>query len=333
MTSQSHEVKPMRTLAIVAALFLSLLPAASAPPSSQEWAPEVLTLRDHAHHEGWLGVSVEDAESPDSAGKRATEGARVRHVVRKSPAEKAGLREGDVVLEINGKTIADRWDLLKAVRKAKPGSRAAIVVMRGDKRESLAATLGREPEFSGPSFRTPLHPLPPPSPVILPLPSPRPGMEAYGLPLVEMNGQLAAYFDAPGTAGILVEEVEDDSPGKRAGFKAGDVIVSIGGDTVRDDGDVWEALDRLKTGEKASIGILRKGARQSLSLDVIDHEASFRHMHRIPHWRHDFPWDSERFDQRMRELGQRLGKMGRNLGEQLKGLGLRLRLELRAIEV
>jgi S1-C subfamily serine protease len=110
MTSQIHEVKPMRTLAIIAALFLSSLPAASAPPSSQEGAPEVLTLRDHADHEGWLGVSVEDAESPDSAGKRAPEGARVRYVVRKSPAEKAGLREGDVVLEINGKPIADRWE-------------------------------------------------------------------------------------------------------------------------------------------------------------------------------------------------------------------------------
>lgn len=121
-------------------------------------------------------------------------------------------------------------------------------------------------------------------------------------------GVSAENADSPGTrgsgarVGARVNHVLTDSPAEKAGLRVGDVIVEI-----------------------------RKGARQTRSLSVPEHEASHRRMHRFPHWRQD--WDSGVFNRQMKELGERLGKMGRELGEQMKGLGKRIREELRIIDV
>ena len=68
----------------------------------------------------------------------------VNEVVDDSPAEKAGLEDGDVILEFNGKTIADDDDLVKAVRATSPGDNVKVVVLRGGKKKTLEVEIGKQ---------------------------------------------------------------------------------------------------------------------------------------------------------------------------------------------
>jgi predicted metalloprotease with PDZ domain len=129
--------------------------------------------------------------------------------------------------------------------------------------------------------------------------------------------------------------VEPGSTGEKAGLKAGDVIIGIGTESVEDEHDVWSALDRFKEGDKAELRILRKGSRQTVALEVKDEmpaRAPGLRM-RSGHPGSSFHWESEAFNQRMKQLGDRLGRMGRQLEERMKGVGERVREALRHIEV
>ena len=88
---------------------------------------------------GYLGVNVhEETEAPDG-------GARVVGVVPDSPAAKAGLEKGDVIVGIDGKSIHGPVKLTETIRKSEPGDKVALEVLRDGKRRSLSAELGKRP--------------------------------------------------------------------------------------------------------------------------------------------------------------------------------------------
>lgn len=134
---------------------------------SHDQEDETIIIRKHDRG-GFLGVSTQDM-TPSLADslKTSTEtGALVKEVVDGSPAEKAGVKENDVIVEFNGEKIEDRWDLLEEVRSLKPGTDATLVVARGDRRETLKAVLGKEPASARRALvphvpDIPVHPLPP----------------------------------------------------------------------------------------------------------------------------------------------------------------------------
>jgi membrane-associated protease RseP (regulator of RpoE activity) len=82
------------------------------------------------------------------------------------------------------------------------------------------------------------------------------GEGRLGASITEMTGDLRKYFGAPEGKGVLVSQVEKDSPAAAAGLRAGDVIVEIDGKTMEDTGDVVEAVDK-DTGAKVSVAIVR----------------------------------------------------------------------------
>ncbi len=275
---------------------------------------------------GWLGVSI--AERGDTAG------ARVAGVAKGSPAEKAGVKVGDVILQVNGKEIEDRWDLLKEVREADPGTKTALLVKRGGKHLTITATLDRAPEEFGGVI--------PPGPRIRPrIPHPPMVMhfsgfgDSYGLSLVDLSDQLAEYFGAPGKHGVLVDEVEKGTPADTAGFRAGDVIILVGKDTVEDANGVWTALDRYKEGERADVQVLRRGTAQTLALAIPGEKnrATWNGFFGPHRFRYNFHWDSERFERQMKQLEERLGRMGKDLKQRMKGVEKRIREKLEKIEV
>jgi membrane-associated protease RseP (regulator of RpoE activity) len=252
------------------ALALSLLLSGSAVSAPGDDPAQEVVVTTTGSSQGWLGVSVQDmsAKQAKKMKVKAEEGAVVTEVHKKSPAEKAGIHEDDIIVEFNGRKIDDVEDLQKAVRKTEPGKEATVVVLRKDQRKSLKAVIAKPPRstmpygFSGIGPSIARH---------FAFFSPRSGI--YGLRLYELNPQLGEYFGAPNGRGVLVTEVEKESEGDTAGFRAGDVIIHLGRETVEDLRDISEGLEGFKEGEKAAVEILRKGEKKSLSLTVQEDES------------------------------------------------------------
>jgi serine protease Do len=212
---------------------------------------------------GWLGVSIQDI-SPKIAKKKdlkSDEGAYVNDVVEKSPADSAGVKEGDVIVEFNGRKIDDADDLLRAVQKANAGSKTTIVVLRNNEKKSLAIAVGKPRRrnfnegFAATAPRAPHMAI-----------FGKSGM--WGLRLSELNEQLGEYFGAPNGKGVLVEKVEKKSTGEKAGFRAGDVITKVNKSSVEDIRDLNEAAEDTDKGDKLEIEVLRKGANKILTVEI-----------------------------------------------------------------
>jgi len=212
---------------------------------------------------GWLGVSIQDI-TPKIAKKKdlkSDEGAYVNDVVEDSPADSAGVKEGDVIVEFNSRKIDDADDLLKAVQKATAGSKTKIVVIRNSEKKSLEIAVGKAPRRRAPEAFSVMPPRAPHMAIFA-----KSGM--WGLRLSELNEQLGEYFGAPNGKGVLVEKVEKKSTGEKAGFKAGDVITKINKSSVEDVRDINEVAEDADKGDKLEVEIVRKGANKVLTVEI-----------------------------------------------------------------
>jgi serine protease Do len=257
-------------ITLVLGLMLALLLSGTSSASSQTRREKKIVVTQRSPRQGWLGVQIQDMTAERAAELKVAgkEGALVTDVTADSPAEKAGIKKDDIVVEFNGRTIYDGEDLMKAVRRTKPGTGTAVVVERKDGRKTLQVTVGKMK--SDPWGIASAAPLPPVAPKFRFFRN----TVSSGLHLTDLTPQLGEYFGAPGGKGVLVEEVETESEGAKAGFKAGDVILRIGDEKIEDLGDVSDAFEDFKDGEKANVEILRKGSRQTLTLTIDDEEIS-----------------------------------------------------------
>src|SRR5512141_2258313 len=207
---------PMRVTQIVALLVLPFILGGTSCAQTSKEKQKHVGVRVKSHDGAWLGVTLSDM-TPKTAKEmeaKTESGALVRSVSEDSPAEKAGIKEDDIVIEFNGKPIADSDDLVKAVGGAKAGETVDVVVMRKDDKQTLKATLAEAPA--------------PPEPMVVTVPHVpdmnmfmrHAGESSYGLSLRTLNRQLGEYFGAPGGHGVLVDEVRKKSPAANAGFKA-----------------------------------------------------------------------------------------------------------------
>jgi S1-C subfamily serine protease len=232
----------------------------------------------------WLGVrlKVEKIEI-ESDGKTEikdnTSGAVVEGVVKGSPAEKAGLKKGDVITAFGSKNIQSAEALMDAVRESAPGSAIALTTLRDGKKNTVNVELAESPSRDEEKRvvrrsirvpRQPRSPLPPSPPMMWHGKS-----ASYGLSLSTLNKQLGEYFGAPDGKGVLVEKVDEDSDAARAGFKAGDVILRAGKKTVTTVSDFRTVLGAYDAGEKISVSIVRKGAKQTIELTAKEQEKGF----------------------------------------------------------
>lgn len=231
-----------------------------------------------------IGVSIRDVQ-PDKP-----EGALVTRVFTGSPAEKAGVKEGDVVVEFDGERVRSASQLTRLIRETPARRTVKMVVLRDGKRVELkvtpeAARAGSRTyqfEIPVPEFRE--GPLQPPSrPRVLPEPplnrwrfyfppSPRtpllPGNPHLGIGVQELTPQLAEHFGTK--EGVLVSTVEDRSPASRAGLKAGDIITSVDGQKIAHTDDVSRALRGKRPADQVTIGIVRDRTPQTIKVTLGD---------------------------------------------------------------
>jgi predicted metalloprotease with PDZ domain len=285
---------------------------------------------------GYLGINVDDVTAKLMRKKKllTDEGAYVVDVVEDSPAEAAGLRDGDVIVELDGKKITDASDLTREVRRTKPGSEVALTVFRDGEKKILKATLDKAPRTSF-SFNTPL-----PRIHVAPRISLLHESAMYGLMLEGLNRQLGEYFGAPNGQGVLVKSVKRNSDAEQAGFKAGDVILKVGSDDVSEVDDVWRSLDDYKEGEKVEFEILRKGTKQKLSLTMKEDERDMS-IHRFHFDGNDddviidlfTPEDRHEFHRGLEKLKRELELLKHDLHDNMIDLKSRLKKKIERVRV
>lgn len=285
------------------------------------------TVKDKSRDRGWLGVYTQDMTSrlARSINSKTTKGALVNDVVDDSPAEKAGVRDEDIIIEFQGTAIDDATDLSDAVRATKPETQINLVLIRENERKSLEVTLGALPRRRAVAVAPPI----PPAMHMLERSA------VKGLELRELNEQLGAYFQAPNKRGVLVEEVEEESAAEEAGFKAGDVITRIGKDAIEDVRDIRRALNNYDNDEKVDVEILRKGSSLKLTMDAGDlnsrkgYQYYFRgNLHeKLDDWG-DFGFEMEGLDPLLEELRLELDHLKDDLHFEMEDLHHSLRESL-----
>jgi len=217
----------------------------------------------------WLGVSVTDVTKKIVEEKHLSsrEGALVSDVVENSPAEKAGIREGDVIVRFDDRDVEDSDGLVRAVRRSDAGDKVKIVIDRKGKSKTLTATLKKTRKGNSFAFRVPSVPR------IAPVPREQfhmrfPGYERpAGLSMQDLGKQLGEFLEIPGKRGVLVTSVSRKSDGEKAGIKAGDVIVRVNGITVR---DVEDCLDEIRDADDNKIGLdlIRRGKPVKVTVTI-----------------------------------------------------------------
>jgi len=231
---------------------------------------EVIVLSSDVSRKGWLGVSVQDMTPglAKSMGVSAKEGALVNEVIDDSPADSAGVKDEDVIIEFNGKTIGDADDLVHEVRKLDPGTKASVVLMRDNDRKTLQVAVGRTPRHPRVQAFAPMPPLKPRMRMMF-------HHNALGMELQDLNEQMGEYFGAPDREGVLITEVEKGSAGDKAGLKAGDVITKAGNQRVREIDDIWDEVEEYEDGQTVDFEILRRGSRQTIKVEIEDVERNY----------------------------------------------------------
>ncbi len=283
----------------------------------------IKVMSEKKEKSGWLGVTIADVTEELAKEKKLAveEGAYVDDVADGSPADSAGIQNGDVIIEFEGKKISDAADLRKFVGESSPGSKVSVVLVRNREKKTLSVVLGTSREHVKHLTITP--PLPPKH---LPFISHGPRL---GLNLETLNEQLGEYFGAPNNEGVLVCEVYKKSTAEKAGFKAGDVIIRVGKKSVDDVSDIRKALRKAEAGKTLDFGIIRKGSAKTITVLIEKKEdgddqsyryempefplEEFRGEHfEIPDADIDIQIDKEEFpkiQEEMNKLRDELGKM------------------------
>jgi len=202
-----------------------------------------------------------------------------------SPASKAGLKTGDVVLEYNGERVQGGEQFVRLVRETPPGHNVALLVVRNGANQTLTATIAqRQPaalafEFDGENFAMAMPPTPP-MPPMQPLPGirmpdiPRAfmtwGSPTLGIESESLNPQLGEFFGVK--EGVLVRSVTKESTAEKAGFKAGDVIIKVDGEKVTTPREISSILQASRSKKTLPVTVIRR--QKEMVLNVVLEENS-----------------------------------------------------------
>jgi serine protease Do len=228
----------------------------------------------------YLGVNLAEIDANRAKELKLKEdyGVEITRVEENSPAEKAAVKPGDVVLEYNGQRVEGMEQFGRMVRETPPGREVKLTISRNGATQTLMAVLGsRKYRFSGnfpPGFEVPEFHMPDIPQIFTTLRSPMLGVEAESL-----GSQLAGYFGVK--EGVLVRSVLDNTPAQKAGIKAGDVITKVDGMAVTTPSELSNAVRTANNAKKAyTIDLVRDRKSMTVSADADD-----RSERRIPRGR------------------------------------------------
>lgn len=189
-----------------------------------------------ADDSGYLGVIL----SPLPAG--TTPGAVIQEIFKDSPADRDGLRSGDLVISVNDQEIMDAQGLLDVTKFLKADQKARLKVRRADEKElkEIAVTLTARPD-------KPLTEIP-----------------------LKKRPSLGIAFSVQPDGSLMVANFLADSPAEKAGLQTGDIITSIAGHETKSYASILSCLAAQKDGAEAKIQVTRNGQTQELAVTMKD---------------------------------------------------------------
>ncbi|HXD32024.1 MAG TPA: PDZ domain-containing protein [Pyrinomonadaceae bacterium] len=241
------------SLLFTAGIALAQQPATPATPA--EPAEPFQSFSFSFDGDGFLGVYTEDITKDNLSqyGLREARGVGVTEVAKDSPAEKAGLRKGDVITRFDGEVVSSARKLSRLVSEVAPDHKVTLGISRGGSDQEVAVTVGkRKNEFTSMRKMTIPHfpeefgkwEMPEGTNVFMLGNSRRIGVSTSSL-----TKQLADFFGVVDGQGVLITSVTENSPAAKAGLKAGDVITAVDGEKIDGAGDLSRAINKQKDGE------------------------------------------------------------------------------------
>jgi len=261
------------------------LPQPPMPPA----APQAYELHAGVLSGGsYLGVNLAEIDSPRARELKLKEttGVEITRVEEGSPAEKAGLKPNDVVLEYNGQRVEGMEQFGRLVRETPGGREVKLIISRNGATQAVMATVAaRKVKVFGGNIKDFMPDMPdirmPAMPQVFSVwGSPVLGVEAEAL-----GPQLAAFFGVKD--GVLVRSVLKDSAAEKAGIKAGDVITKVDGEAVTTPNELSGAAHAARSKRTFTVELMRDHKAMSVNV-AVDDGRSERIAPRAPVVRNDF---------------------------------------------
>ena len=224
----------------------------------------IAQLRDSGEvRRGWLGVRIQNVTDELAEGLRLDRprGALVAAVTEGGPAEAAGIQQGDVILEFDGRPVTEMRRLPAMVAETGVGATVDVKIWRRSKEETVKVAIGElqaEQLAAAPGDQTPEQVAPD-------------EMESLGLALGKITPELRARFDLDeGTNGVVITEVEEGGSGAEKGLRPGDIIVEVDQEEVQTPAEVVEKVEKAKSEgyRVVTLLVLRQGDFQWVAVRI-----------------------------------------------------------------
>jgi len=200
---------------------------------------------------GWLGVGIQDVDRnlAESFGLDRPMGALISQLEPGGPAEKAGIKVGDVIVELDGREVGESADLPHAVGLIKPGTRVAVKLFREGKPRSLDVEVGK---LAGDEPRD--------------IAAAGGAGDRIGLEVEDLSDQQKARMRLAG--GVVVRSVLPGKAAARAGLMPGDIIAQVGNEPVRSTADFESIVDALPANIHVPLRLIRRGQAGFIALRI-----------------------------------------------------------------
>jgi serine protease Do len=207
---------------------------------------------------GWLGIVIQDVtdELATSFGVSEREGVLVADVMKGGPGEAAGLRPGDVIVQLGSSKIREVPDLQRRVANVAPGQSIAISVIRDRTPQRFTVRVGEMPSDDTAAAEV------------------EQGPEGFGLQVEPLAPDTAERLGLPFSDGLLITDVASGGPGERAGLHRGDVILEVDRQPVRDAPALQKALSAVPVGRSVVVWVHQPGAGGRNQYVVLEREAN-----------------------------------------------------------
>ncbi|MFH0788496.1 MAG: DegQ family serine endoprotease [Pseudomonadota bacterium] len=199
-------------------------------------------LQDKGHvTRGWLGVTIQEVtpELAKSFGLKENKGALVAQVGPNSPAEKAGIEQGDIIFEFNGQTVSGSKDLPRIVASTPVGKMITLKLYREGKAMDRSLKVGEMNEKGEGAKSSSSH-------------------QSLGITVQDITPEIAQELGLKKAAGVVVAQVEPGSPAAEAGLQEGDVIREVNRKAVKNADEFLQKLEKAK-GQDTVLLLIQRG--------------------------------------------------------------------------